>query len=337
MRSKQEWRKAKVIEIETPAPDIRLVTFAVEGLTSGFDPGSHTNIKVMINGAPAIRTYTVIPSGPGTLAIAVKLHPNSRGGSAYVWTLRCGDETEMTEPENRFELSWRASHYLLIAGGVGVTPIYGMAKALASRGQSLRMVYGAKDAASMAFAPELKELLGERLATFSHDDGEAFDLTAEFAALPADGEVYICGPLGLLEAAKTAWRTAGRPASRLRYEVFGDNGRFAEQPFEVDVAGFGTTVAVRADQTMLEALQEAGVPMIFDCRRGECGLCAVKIVSSTSELDHRDVFFSQEERRDDPRICACVSRARGGRLVIDNGYVSESRHSAKLATGLSAG
>lgn len=337
MRSKKEWRKAKVIEMETPAPDIRLVTFAVEGLTSGFDPGSHTNIKVMINGAPAIRTYTVIPSQPGTLAIAVKLHPNSRGGSAYVWTLKIGDMTEMTEPENRFELSWRASHYLLIAGGVGVTPIYGMAKALAARGQSLRMVYGAKDAASMAFAPELKELLGERLATFSHDDGEAFDLAAEFAALPADGEVYICGPLGLLEAAKTAWRTAGRPASRLRYEVFGDNGRFAEQPFEVDVAGFGTTVAVRADQTMLEALQEAGVPMIFDCRRGECGLCAVKIVSSTSELDHRDVFFSQEERRDDPRICACVSRARGGRLVIDNGYVSESQNSAKLVAGLSAG
>ncbi|WP_165225193.1 PDR/VanB family oxidoreductase [Affinirhizobium pseudoryzae] len=337
MRSKQEWRRAKVAEIETPAPDIRLVTFAVDGLTSGFDPGSHTNIKVVINGAPAIRTYTVIPSPPGTLAIAVKLHPNSRGGSAYVWTLKPGDVTEMTEPENRFELSWRASHYLLIAGGVGVTPIYGMAKALAARGQSLRMVYGARNAASMAFAPELKDLLGERLATFSHDDGEAFDLAAEFAALPADAEAYICGPLGLLEAAKRAWRAAGRPASRLRYEVFGDNGRFAEEPFEVDVAGFGTTVAVRADQTMLEALQEAGVPMIFDCRRGECGLCAVKIVSSTSDLDHRDVFFSEEERQEDPRICACVSRARGGRVVIDNGYVTEGRVPAQPALGLPAG
>lgn len=337
MRSKQEWRPARVVEIETPAPDIRLVTFAVEGLSSGFDPGSHTNIKVVINGAPAIRTYTVIPSRPGTLSIAVKLHPNSRGGSAYVWTLNLGDETEMTEPENRFELSWRASHYLLIAGGVGVTPIYGMAKALSARGQSMRMIYGAKNTASMAFAPELKGLLGNRLATYSHDDGESFDLAAEFATLPEDGEVYICGPLGLLEAAKSAWRAAGRPASRLRYEVFGDNGRFAEQPFEVDVAGFGATVSVRADQTMLEALMEAGVPMIFDCRRGECGLCAVKIVSCSSELDHRDVFFSEEERQEDPRICACVSRARGGRLVIDNGYVTETLVPANVAAALQAG
>ncbi|MGG7517764.1 PDR/VanB family oxidoreductase [Allorhizobium undicola] len=323
MKSRLEWRRARVIETSQPAEDVRMVTFAVEGLRGGFDPGSHSNIKVLINGAPAIRTYTVIPSAPGTLAIAVKLHPNSRGGSAYIWTLQPGDETEMTEPENRFELSWRASHYLLIAGGVGVTPIYGMAQALAARGQSMRMIYGAKNRSLMAFAGELQALLGERLACFSQDDGQAMDLKAEFAALPEDGEAYICGPLGLLEAAKSLWQQSGRPMSRLRYEVFGDNGRFAEQEFSVRVAGLERSVAVRADQTMLDALSEAGVPMIFDCRRGECGLCAVSILSSTGEIDHRDVFFSDAERRENPRICACVSRLCGGELVIDTGYRQE--------------
>ncbi|QLF71896.1 oxidoreductase (plasmid) [Peteryoungia desertarenae] len=323
MRSKQEWRKARVIAIDTPAEDVRAVTFAVEGLESAFDPGSHTNIKVMVKGQPAIRTYTVIPSDAGTLRIAVKLHPNSRGGSAFIWSLSIGDETEMTEPENRFELSWRASHYLLIAGGIGITPIYGMAKSLAARGQSIRLIYGAKSLSQMAFLDELKAELGDRLETFVQDDGQAFDLEREFSSLPLDGEVYICGPHGLLEAARSTWQKSGRPMSRLRFEVFGDSGRFVEQPFEVTVAGLGKTVAVNADQTMLDALMEAGVDMIYDCRRGECGLCAVSIVEADSPLDHRDVFFSDEERHEAQKMCACVSRACGGKITIDTGYRRE--------------
>lgn len=324
MRSKLEWRAARVVSIETPAEDVRAVTFAVEGLRSAFDPGSHTNIKVIIRGEPAIRTYTVVPSAPGTLKIAVKLHPNSRGGSAFVWGMSVGDETEMTEPENRFELSWRASRYLLIAGGIGITPIYGMAKALASRGQSVRLIYGAKSRAQMAFVDELKALLGEGLETFIQDDGQAFDLAAEFAALPADGEAYICGPHGLLEAARNTWRDSGRSMSRLRFEVFGDSGRFAEQPFSVTIPQYGRTVDVRADQTMLDALMEAGIDMIYDCRRGECGLCAVNVVGASSPIDHRDVFFSAEERQEGEKMCACVSRAVGGTVTIDTGYRREA-------------
>ncbi|MBU2329758.1 MAG: PDR/VanB family oxidoreductase [Alphaproteobacteria bacterium] len=325
MRSKLEWRPARVIQIETPAEDVRAVTFAVEGLRSAFDPGSHTNIKVVIRGEPAIRTYTVLPSAPGTLKIAVKLHPNSRGGSAFVWGMAIGDQTEMTEPENRFELSWRASRYLLIAGGIGITPIYGMAKALVGRGQSVGLIYGAKSRAQMAFADELGELLGDELEAYIQDEGRTFDLATEFAALPADGEAYICGPHGLLEAARNAWRESGRSMSRLRFEVFGDSGRFAEQPFSVTIPQYGRTVEVRADQTMLDALTEAGIDMVYDCRRGECGLCAVNIVDASAPLDHRDVFFSPEERHEGEKMCACVSRAVGGNVTIDTGYRLEAR------------
>ena len=324
MRSKLEWRPARVIQIENPAEDVRAVTFAVDGLRQAFDPGSHTNIKVIIRGEPAIRTYTVLPSAPGTLKIAVKLHPNSRGGSAFVWSMGIGDETEMTEPENRFELSWRASRYLLIAGGIGITPIYGMAKALVARGQSVRLIYGAKSRAQMAFSEELKALLGDGLEAFVQDEGSAFDLAAEFAALPVDGEAYICGPHGLLEAARNTWRDSGRSMSRLRFEVFGDSGRYAEQPFSVAVPQYGRTIDVRADQTMLDALMEAGIDMVYDCRRGECGLCAVNIVDASAQIDHRDVFFSPEERHEGEKMCACVSRAVGGVVTIDTGYRQEA-------------
>jgi len=112
--------------------------------------------------------------------------------------------------------------------------------------------------------------------------------------------------------------------SRLRFEVFGDSGRFAEQPFSVTVPQYGRTVEVRADQTMLDALMEAGIDMVYDCRRGECGLCAVSIVDASTPIDHRDVFFSPEERHEGEKMCACVSRAVGGSVTIDTGYRQEA-------------
>ena len=324
MLSSQEWRQAQVRAVQDVAEDVRMVTFTVSGAGFSPSPGSHTQIRVHIDGARAVRSYTVVPSEAGTLAIAVKLHANSRGGSAFVWTLQPGDAVELTVPENRFELSWRASRYLLVAGGIGVTPIFGMALALRARNRPLRMLYGAHRKTQMAFLPELSDCLGSDLATFEQEKGEAFDLDAEIAALPADAEAYVCGPIGLLDAMHAAWRRNGRMLSRLRYEVFGDSGRFAEEPFEVRLAGNERSLSVRSDQSMLEALIAAGVDVIYDCQRGECGLCAVEVLACTGEIDHRDVFFSAAEKQESKRMCSCVSRARGGALIIDTGYRVEN-------------
>jgi vanillate O-demethylase ferredoxin subunit len=315
-----EWRRGHVRSIEEIAEGVRRVEFELDGALPPFDPGSHTNIIVTINGERAIRTYTCVSAAPNCLAIAVKLHPNSRGGSRFVWSLAVGDSVEMTVPENRFELSWRAGRYLLIAGGIGVTPIYGMARALSVAGQPLRMIYGAASRAAMPFAHELSDLLCDAIAFFPADEGRTFDLAQEIAALPEDGEAYVCGPLGLLETVKRLWLESGRPVSRLRFEVFGDNGKFAEAPFEVSVLNRGIDLIVRPDQSLLDALVGAGVDMIYDCQRGECGLCAVRIVEKHGEVDHRDVFFSDEEKAENHRMCACVSRLTGGSAVIDIGY-----------------
>ena len=320
MRSQMIWCDAQLARATVIADDVRLLTFDVDGPVPAFDPGSHINIRVPIDGRPAIRTYTAIPAAPGQLAVAVKLHPNSRGGSRQMWAMGEGERVQLTLPENRFELSWRAPHYLLIAGGIGITPIYGMAKALAARGASVRMVYGARSQGLMAFADELSALLGERLSLRDNSKGEHIDLRREFEALPADAETYLCGPIGMLEAAKAAWAEAGRPASRLRYEVFGDSGVFAEDAFTVEVANRGIRVPVRSDQTLLDALIGAGVDMIYDCQRGECGLCAVKVLEREGEIDHRDVFLSSEQKAENSRMCSCVSRLTRGHAVIDIGY-----------------
>lgn len=320
MRNRVEWRDAIVAETRQIAEDVRYIAFAVDGAVPRFDPGAHSNFRVEINGQPANRTYTTIPAPPGQIAVAVKLHPQSRGGSRFMWALEPGQAVRLTLPENRFELSWRAPHYLLLAGGIGITPIYGMARALAARGASLRLVYAARSRALMAFADDLQALLGDRLVLRDNAAGDHVDLAAEFAALPADAECYLCGPIGMLEAAKAAWVAAGRPISRLRYEVFGDSGLFAEKPFVVDVLNRDISVPVRPDQTLLEALLGAGVDMIYDCQRGECGLCAVKVLERDAEIDHRDVFLSADEKAENHRMCACVSRLSEGRATIDIGY-----------------
>ncbi|WP_404406386.1 PDR/VanB family oxidoreductase [Pelagibacterium halotolerans] len=321
MRSKLEWRQARVAAVCDVASDVRQIDFALDGFVPRFDPGSHVNFQTEISGAPVTRTYSCVPTPhPGQIRVAVKLHEKSRGGSRFMWSLKPGDTITMSLPENRFELSWRAPYYLLLAGGIGITPIYGMALTLKARGIPFRLVYGARSKALMAYADDLAAQLGEAVTFRDGEKDEFIDIASEIAALPEKGELYVCGPIPMLNAVKAAWEDAGRPPGRLRYEVFGDSGAFTEEAFEVTVANRDVTVAVRPDQSLLEALMAAGVDMIYDCQRGECGLCAVDVVEHTGEIDHRDVFFSAEEKEEGKRMCACVSRLASGSATIDIGY-----------------
>jgi ferredoxin len=121
----------------------------------------------------------------------------------------------------------------------------------------------------------------------------------------------------MLEAAKRHWQQSGRPMDQLRFETFGNSGRFASEPFKVKIPRLGTEVDVLVGQTMLEALEAAGVEMISDCRRGECGLCALPILETDGVVDHRDVFFSEEEKAANTKLCTCVSRVIAGSITID--------------------
>jgi len=121
----------------------------------------------------------------------------------------------------------------------------------------------------------------------------------------------------MLEAAKRHWHEAGRPVAQLRYETFGSGGSLASAPFKVSIPRLGLEIDVPANRSMLEALEEAGVEMIFGCRRGECGLCVLPIVEAPFPVDHRDVFFSPEEKATNGKLCTCVSRIAGGSITVD--------------------
>lgn len=315
----QVWRPALLVAVRDLTPTIREFSIRLES-PAACPAGSHLNIAVDTGVEGDFRSYSIVSSSGDLVRIAVKRLEDSRGGSAFMWTLKAGDPLRTTAPRCHFDLNEHAPRYLLIAGGVGVTPMVAMAERLARRGADLVMHYGARDAAEFAYGQELSALLGDRLRLYDGSKGEVLDIASAIAELPEHGELYMCGPLGLMEAVKKTWADQGRPASTLRYETFGSSGRFAVAPFTVHVPRLGLKVEVAENRTMLDALEEAGVAVLSECRRGECGLCAVDIVSCDGDVDHRDVFFSGHQQAENRRMCACVSRVAGGQITIDPAF-----------------
>jgi ferredoxin len=198
-----------------------------------------------------------------------------------------------------------------------------MAQAIAGHGTPMRLAYCGKARADMAFVDELEMRFGDRLSLHVSEAGSRLDIDAAIAALGGDSVCYVCGPMRLLDAVRAAWARAGRLPTRLHFETFGSSGHFAAEPFEVLVPRHDVRVTVAAGETLLQALRGAGVDVLSDCERGECGLCALAVIEAEGAIDHRDVFFSEEQKAHGDRLCACVSRAIGGRLVVDTAYRSD--------------
>jgi len=325
MRNPLQWHPATVRAHRDLTPTVREFEIRPEGGTRPWTVGGHLNVQVRIDGRDETRSYSLVglpgqPDSHEVYRIAVKLAQPSRGGSRHMWSLETGAELKVGEPNNHFELPLGASQYLLVAGGIGITPIVGMAQLLHTRGADVRMRYAARNAAEFAFADALHATLGERVQTFADDAGQRIAFADEIAALHPDALLLMCGPLPMLDAVRAAWAASGRPPANLRFETFGNSGVAANEAFWVKLPRHGLELTVPADRTLLDVLNDAGVETLFDCRRGECGLCAVDVIESQGAIDHRDVFFSAHEKRGNQRLCACVSRVSGGGVVLDSAY-----------------
>lgn len=320
MRFALTWTEARIVAIRDVAPHIREFSIVPENGVRPYAPGSHINVAVDIDGRPNTRSYSVVGAGDGArYRIAVRAHDDSKGGSRFMWRLQEGARLTISDPHNLFALEYERPDYLLVAGGVGVTPMLSFADALTRAGANWRMIYAARTRAEAAFLDELVERHGARIETRFSDE-RRLDCDAEIATLAPGAQLYFCGPLRLLDAMRTAWGRAGRPAADLRFETFASGGLYAPEPFRVRIPRLGLEIDVPADRSLLDALEGAGVAVMSDCRRGECGLCAVDVLGAEGAIDHRDVFFSDHEKAQNKRMCACVSRAVGGALTIDTAF-----------------
>ncbi|WP_411886252.1 PDR/VanB family oxidoreductase [Polaromonas sp. YR568] len=323
MRSNASWTDAVIDSFEDLTPTVREFRIRLPGneRAQRHEPGSHLQVQLLVNSKPQLRSYSLVGEPDGRMyRIAVKRLDDGRGGSRAMWQLVAGDRLQVNGPHNHFPLDFNAPAYLLVAGGIGITPLLGMAQALAARcaqsGRPLRMLYGARGEAELAYGETLRACLGERLQALA---GSRIDFAAEIAALPAGAQMYVCGPVPMLDAARHAWEAAGRPATDLRYETFGNSGRFAPQAFRVRIPRHSLDIMVPAGCSLLDALEQAGVEAVSDCKRGECGLCTLDVLALDGEIDHRDVFLSEHEKQGNTRLCACVSRVVGS-VTLDSSY-----------------
>ena len=287
-------------------------------LLPGWEPGAHVDL-VLGNGL--VRQYSLCgdPADRSTWRLAVLEEQAGRGGSRYVHrVLRPGDVVQVRGPRNHFPLV-PAPHYLFLAGGIGITPILPMVAEAERTGASYRLAYGGRARRSMAFLDELARY-GDRVEVVPQDELGLLDVVGLLGGCPPGTAVYCCGPEPLIAAVERTGE--GMPAGSLHRE------RFAAPPadpdaepaspgmaFEVELSSSGEVITVSPEQTVLEALEEAGVPIMSSCREGICGTCETGVVSGTP--DHRDVLLSDEEKTAGATMLVCVSRSCSPRLVLD--------------------
>jgi dimethylamine monooxygenase subunit B len=313
MRFEEVWSPATVVATRDVAPRIREIRIRPENFTgSPYAVGSHIKVGVTIDGRPDVRSYSLVgEADPAGYRIAVRLAEESRGGSRYMWQLAPGARLNLTAPASLLQIDWQRGNYCLIAGGIGITPLVGAAQALTRRKANVVLHHAVRSRREAAYLDTLSTCLGDRLIVHAGDEGRRLDFAALFGSLEPRTVVLFCGPMRMLEDARSAWAATARPSADFGYETFGSSGRFASQPFRVRIKETGAEFTIPADRSMLDVLSAAGHDMISDCRRGECGVCAVDVVEVDGLIDHRDVFFSDTQKRDNHKICPCVSRAQG--------------------------
>ncbi|MBN9178232.1 MAG: oxidoreductase [Microbacterium sp.] len=313
------WQRGTIATNRPLTPEIRRIEIEVEQ-PARVEPGAHVDVRLSIGGEPERRSYSIVDATPDGARIALSIYtsPVSRGGAHVMNALRPGDAIEITQPLNDFPLRPGAPRYELIAGGVGITAMLGMAESLRRRGADYRLRYAGRSRPLMAYLDDMTERHGERLSVHVRDEGTTMDVAGIVSGIAPGTEVYVCGPIRLMDAVRRAWQERGLPIADLRMETFGNSGWFDAQEFIVRIPATGLEARVKPNQTMLEALESAGADMLSDCRKGECGLCEVRIAGLDGEIDHRDVFYSERQRNAHEKMCCCVSRvvAPAGRDAI---------------------
>jgi vanillate O-demethylase ferredoxin subunit len=327
MQRDDTWITATLRATRALTPGIREFTLVPDEGAAPYPTGAHLRIRLEVGERATLRHYSLVGAAPreGAWRIAVQHEEQGRGGSRAMWAMAPGARLTISRPASHFELAAGAPEVLLLAGGIGITPLLGMAEALARRCARFRLLYAGRSRAAMAYLPELTALLGGALVVHAGDEAGRPDLTAAFAALAPGAEAYVCGPIGLLAAARRAWAEAGRAPASLVFETFGSSGHAAPREFLVRIPRLGREVLVPADCSMLDALEAAGIGVLSDCRRGECGLCALDVLAVEGLVDHRDVFLSDRQQAENQRICACVSRVAGGGITIDPSWRGDGR------------
>jgi ferredoxin-NADP reductase len=219
-------------------------------------------------------------------------------------------------PGNDFTLHDDDRPAVLIAGGIGITPIKAMAQKLYADGRRFELHYAARSRAEAAYVDDLECKLGTGLRVYAADRRQRLDVPRLMAHAAAEAVFYVCGPARLIDAVRDAARVVGLADERVRFERFVPApSAVSNQAVTVTLKRSGKRIAVPPEQSILDAVEAAGVPTTSGCRGGTCGTCRVKVLDG--EPEHRDAALSAAERGPARLMCICVSRAKSAELALD--------------------
>lgn len=292
------------------------------GALPAFGAGAHIDVHLP---SGLVRQYSLCnaPGETHRYLIGVLREPASRGGSAALHEqVQAGQQLTIGMPRNHFALVEPADQSLLLAGGIGITPLLAMAERLSARGEHFALHYAARSRARAAFLGRLATAPYAAQVALHLDDGPAdqrLDLPQLLAAPWAGQHLYVCGPKGFIDAVLSEARAQGWPEAQLHWEFFANDAggaRDSDEPFEVALAASGgRVVLVPRGRSIVQALAEAGVEVMTSCEQGVCGTCLTRVVAGVP--DHRDAYLTPEEQAANDQMLLCCSRARSARLVLD--------------------
>jgi tetrachlorobenzoquinone reductase len=310
--------EARLVAIRYAAHDINTYEFArLDGAPLlAVEPGAHIDISLP-NGMT--RQYSLISPGPvpGRYIVAVKRDPESRGGSRFMHSeLRVGQLVTITGPRNNFRLNEHAGHTVLIAGGIGITPIWCMIERLKQLPQvngSWSLHYSCRTRDDAAFLHDLEKHPQVRL-NFDDESGHFLDVVQIVNQAPADAHIYCCGPAPMLAAFETA--TANWPAEQKHVEYFtAKQAPALEGGFVVELKRSGKEFIIPPGKSILEVLRDGGLDVSYSCEQGICGACETRVISGVPE--HRDSVLTPAEQAANNTVMICCAGSKTERLVLD--------------------
>jgi vanillate monooxygenase ferredoxin subunit len=285
-----------------------------------FSAGSHVDVHLP-NGLTRQYSLCNDPSEGHRYLIGVLRDATSRGGSRAMHELvQEGDVLHISAPKNHFPLAHEATHSVLVAGGIGVTPILCMAERLAVTGASFAMHYCTRSPERTAFRERIAQSAFATKVHFHFDDGpdsQKLQLESLLKPMRPGVHLYVCGPTGFMDWILETARAAGWPSQRLHYEFFGAEVVKSEDDatFEVKLASSGKVILVPKDRTVVQALAAAGVEIATSCEQGVCGTCLTRVLEG--EPDHKDMYLTPEEQAANDQFTPCCSRSHSPLLVLD--------------------
>lgn len=311
-------RVASVTDVAAQIKRFELVSASGQPLPP-YSPGAHI-IVTMRNGEHVYRNpYSIMASTPceGGYVISVLRTPDSRGGSVYMHThVKAGSELEISDPVNLFPIANTARKHILLAGGIGITPMLAMLEQFKKKNANFELHYGVRAPDVGAYYSELASEPDPRVRVYRADKGELIPLIDVLSNQPLGTHLYVCGPQAMIEWALDVAKKEGWPDENVHWERFSTPppGR----PFDVKLTRSAQVVHVGEHQSILEAVEQAGVEAPYLCRGGACGQCVTKVAGiEGGAIQHNDHYLTDDEKRENKQITICVSRTDGGCITLD--------------------